>query len=190
MKFDTMSKQKTIYPLDKPLILVGMMGVGKSSIGHRLANYYDIDFIDSDREIVDAAQMSINDIFNNFGEYYFRSGEERVISRLLEKDELFIMATGGGAILNPKTAALFEEKTVSVWIDVELSVLWERLKNSKERPILHVKNPFEALEKLNDERKPYYQKANIYVNINEENVVKTRDKIIDAVQIFAEKHIV
>ncbi len=112
------------YPLTKPLVLVGIMGTGKTALGTKLAKHYQCEFIDSDREIVLAAQMSINDIFEKFGEAHFRSGERRVIERILQRKDLFILASGGGAILNARTTKLLKKHAITLWLDINIDILW------------------------------------------------------------------
>ncbi len=180
--------QNIIYPLHAPLVLTGMMGVGKSSIGMSLANHYNMNFVDSDKEIVRAAQMSITEIFADFGEGYFRAGEERVIKRIFEEQSSFIMASGGGAIMNPSSMALFKHQAVTLWLDVEMDVLWQRLQQSKDRPILQTANPLKTLRELFEIRKSHYAQADIHVTISKESLHKTRDKIIDRLAEFATKH--
>ncbi|MCH9852250.1 MAG: shikimate kinase [Alphaproteobacteria bacterium] len=177
-----------IFPLPKPLVITGMMGVGKSTLGARLADYYGLDFIDSDKEIVQAAQMSIVDIFEKFGEDYFRSGEERVINRIMQRPLPFIMAVGGGAILSPQTKELLQQKAVTLWVDVDLAVLWKRLKKSKTRPILHTEDPLATLEKLYQTRRADYQQTDIHVNVlTDEDIAITCDIVIDKIAQYATK---
>ncbi len=174
------------FPLPKSLVITGMMGVGKSTLGARLADYYGIDFIDSDKEIVQAAQMSIVDIFEKFGEDYFRSGEERVINRIMQRPPPFIMAVGGGAILSPQTKTLLQQEAVTLWIDVDLAVLWKRLKKSKTRPILHSEDPFATLERLYLERRADYQRTDIHVQVvSDEDIAITCDIVIDKIAQYA-----
>src|ERR1700756_3600187 len=120
----------------RSVVLVGMMGVGKSSIGRRLAGRLGIPFVDADTEIERAAGMSIADIFARHGEADFRSGEARVIARLLESGQQ-VLATGGGAVMNPDTRALIKAKGVSIWLSADFDVLMRRInKRRNERPLL------------------------------------------------------
>src|SRR6202035_4976907 len=127
----------------RSIVLVGMMGVGKSSIGRRLAARLNVPFVDADAEIEKAAGMSIADIFARHGEAYFRSGEARVIARLLDSGPQ-VLASGGGAVMNADTRAAIKAKGVSIWLKAELDVLLRRIaKRKHERPMLHTDDPSE-----------------------------------------------
>ena len=146
----------------RSIVLVGMMGAGKSSVGRRLAARLGITFVDADTEIEAAAGMSIADIFAGHGEAYFRSGEARVIARLLEGGPQ-VMATGGGAMMNPGTRALIHEKGVSIWLDADYEVLLRRVKRRTDRPMLKTVDPAETLRRLLDERRPVYAQADLTI---------------------------
>jgi shikimate kinase len=144
----------------RSIVLVGMMGAGKSSVGRRLAARLGLTFVDADTEIEAAAGMSIADIFAAHGEAYFRSGEARVIARLLEGGPQ-VMATGGGAIMNEGTRATVRDKGVSIWLDAEYEVLLRRVKRRTDRPMLKTADPAETLRRLLAERRPIYAHADI-----------------------------
>jgi shikimate kinase len=144
----------------RSVVLVGMMGAGKSSVGRRLAARLGLSFVDADTEIEAAAGMSIAEIFAAHGEAYFRSGEARVIARLLEGGPQ-VMATGGGSIMNPDTRALIGKKGVSIWLDADYEVLLRRVKRRTDRPMLKTADPAETLRYLLDERKPVYALADV-----------------------------
>jgi shikimate kinase len=147
----------------RSIVLVGMMGVGKSSIGRRLATRLAIPFIDADTEIEKAAGMSVADIFARHGETDFRSGEARVIARLLENGPQ-VLATGGGAFMNKKTRDATHAKGVSIWLKAELDVLLRRIsKRRNERPLLATDDPATTLRKLLAEREPIYAEADLTV---------------------------
>lgn len=146
----------------RPLVLVGMMGAGKTTVGRRLANRLGRQFIDSDEEIERAAQMTIPEIFEQRGEAEFRAGETRVIARLL-KEEGIVLATGGGAFVNPETRALVKASAVSVWLKADLDVLFERVSRRSNRPLLKTADPKGTLEKLIAERYPIYEEADVTV---------------------------
>jgi shikimate kinase len=151
----------------RSIVLVGMMGVGKSSVGRRLATRLSIPFIDADAEIEKAAGMSIADIFARHGEPYFRSGEARVIARLLEGGPQ-VLATGGGAFINADTRALIKLKGVSIWLQAEFDVLLRRTsKRRKDRPLLQTADPAETLRQLLAEREPTYALADLTVQSRE-----------------------
>jgi shikimate kinase len=151
----------------RSVVLIGMMGVGKSSIGRRLAARLGIPFSDADTEIETAADMSIADIFARHGEEYFRSGEARVIARLLESGPQ-VLATGGGAFMNEGTRAAIKAKGVSIWLSAEYDVLRRRIsKRRNERPMLQTDNPDETLRHLLKVREPTYALADLAVHSHE-----------------------
>lgn len=149
--------------IDRPVVLVGMMGVGKTSVGKRLAAVMRCPFVDADEEIEKAAQMSIPEIFENFGEAYFRDGERRVIARLLEDGTRRVIATGGGAFVNAETRALILERGLAVWLDSDIETLVERTARKDNRPLLKQGDPREILTRLREERRPFYAEAPIHV---------------------------
>jgi len=146
----------------RSIVLVGMMGAGKSSIGRRLAARLGIPFADADAEIEQAAGMSIADIFEAHGEPSFRSGEARVIARLLEQGPQ-VLATGGGAFINTQTRANIHEKGISVWLKAEIDVLTRRLRRRSDRPLLKTVDPTVTLTNLLATRNPIYGEANLVV---------------------------
>jgi shikimate kinase len=150
----------------RSVVLVGMMGAGKSSIGRRLASRLNVPFVDADTEIEKAAGMSIPEIFSAHGEPYFRAGEMRVIARLLESGPQ-VLATGGGAFMNPETRAAVHVKGVSVWLRATIEVLSRRIKRRNDRPLLKGADPVETLRRLIDERYPTYAEADITVESRE-----------------------
>ena len=150
--------------IDRPVVLVGLMGVGKSSIGRKLATLLHMPFVDADEEIENAAQMSISEIFAQFGEPYFRDGERRVIARLIDgPGTRKVIATGGGAFVNPETRALILEKAIAIWLDSDIDVLVERVGRKDTRPLLKNGDPREILTRLKAEREPAYAQAPIRV---------------------------
>ena len=148
--------------LDRPIVLVGMMGVGKSTIGRRLAALLDLRFADADDEIVAAANMPIADIFDEFGEAYFRDGERRVIARLLDEGPS-VIATGGGAYVQEETRALIQSRGIPVWLDSETQTLIERVSRNDKRPLLRGDNKGEIVARMKAEREPAYAQAPIRV---------------------------
>ena len=155
-----------LHRLHRPIVLVGMMGVGKSSIGRKLANALGWGFVDADDAIEQAAQLTIPEIFAAYGEPYFRDGERRVIARLLAEHAGHarqVIATGGGAFCNPQTRALILQSAVAVWIDAELDTLVDRTARKGNRPLLQTGNPREILGRLRDQRAPLYALAPIHI---------------------------
>ena len=151
----------------RSIVLVGMMGVGKSSIGRRLAARLGIPFVDADTEIEKAAGMSIADIFARHGEADFRSGEARVIARLLDGGPQ-VLATGGGAVMNADTRAAIKAKGVSIWLSAEFDVLLRRInKRKNDRPMLQTADPAATLRELLVVREPFYAQADLTVQSRE-----------------------
>jgi shikimate kinase len=146
----------------RSIVLVGMMGAGKSSIGRRLAARLGIPFADADAEIEEAAGMSVEDIFEAHGELSFRSGEARVIARLLENGPQ-VLATGGGAFINPQTRVRIHEKGISVWLRADMDVLARRLRRRSDRPLLKTGDPTATLTRLLAVREPIYREAHLAV---------------------------
>jgi shikimate kinase len=146
----------------RPLVLIGMMGAGKTTVGRRLAHRLGRHFVDSDEEIEKAANMTIPEIFESHGEAEFRSGEARVIARLL-RDAHIVLGTGGGAWINPDTRALIKEGALTVWIKADLDLLYARVSRRSNRPLLRTANPRETLAALIEARYPIYAEADITV---------------------------
>ena len=164
----------------RSIVLVGMMGAGKSSIGRRLAGRLGIAFADADNEIEIAHQgMTIPEIFATYGEAYFRSGEARVIARLLESGPQ-VLATGGGAFMNADTRAAVRAHGVSVWLKAEFDVLMRRIRRRQDRPLLRTEDPGETLRSLMAERYPVYAQADITIQSREVPHEKIVDEIVGA----------
>lgn len=166
--------------IDRPVVLVGLMGVGKSTVGRKLASMMGRDFVDADDEIVEAAQRSIAEIFDEFGEAYFRDGERRVIARLIEENS-GVIATGGGAFIDPGTRALILERAVAVWIDCDIDTLVERTGRRDTRPLLREGDPKQILTDLFTAREPFYSQAQIRVQSENSPHADTARAIIEAI---------
>jgi shikimate kinase len=154
----------------RSIVLIGMMGAGKSSIGRRLAGRLGIPFIDADAEIESAAGMTIPEIFEKHGEPYFRAGEARVIARLLDNGPQ-VLATGGGSVMDPQTRALISQKGISIWLKAEIDVLLKRTKRRNDRPLV------EKIKDLLPVREPIYAQADIIIQSRDE----PHDTIIDEI---------
>ncbi|MBC7637608.1 MAG: 3-dehydroquinate synthase [Acetobacteraceae bacterium] len=165
----------------RSVVLVGLMGVGKTSIGRRLAARLGLPFRDADAEIELAAGCSIAEIFERFGEHEFREGERRVIRRLLAGEPL-VLATGGGAYMDRDTRATIRREAVSVWMRAKLATLLRRVTGRTNRPLLNGRNPGEVLEKLIAERHPYYAEADIAVDCSDEPPDNTTAKVFAAIE--------
>lgn len=169
--------------LTKPVIMIGLMGAGKSRIGRELAGKLGLPFTDSDDEIIKAAGCSISDIFELYGEDAFRDVEKKVITRLLE-GEAQIIATGGGAFINDENRKLIKEKGVSVWLRAELPILVERTGRRGGRPLLEKGNPAEILKGLIGERYPVYSEADIVVNTLDVPIDETVNDTLEALATY------
>lgn len=168
----------------RPIVLVGMMGAGKTTVGRRLAARLDRQFRDSDEEIERAANMTIEDMFATHGEPEFRAGEARVIARLLREEQGLVLATGGGAFINPDTRALIKANAVSVWIKAEFELLFARVSRRSNRPLLKTENPRATLQALIDKRYPVYAEADITVISRDVPQDVVAHDIIDAVNTY------
>lgn len=154
----------------RSIVLVGMMGAGKSSIGRRLASRLGVPFIDADTEIESAAGMTIPEIFEKHGELYFRAGEARVIARLLDNGPQ-VLATGGGSVMDPQTRALIGRKGISIWLKADIDVLLKRTRRRNDRPLV------EKIKDLLPVREPIYAQADIIIQSRDE----PHDTIIDEI---------
>jgi shikimate kinase len=163
----------------RAIVLVGMMGAGKSSIGRRLAQRLDVPFVDADAEIEVAAGMSIEDIFSTRGEPEFRAGEARVIARLLDGGTQ-VLATGGGAFMNADTRAAIKAKGVSVWLKADFDVLMRRIKRRNDRPLLKTGDPEAKLRELINLRYPTYALADLTVQSRDVVHEKIVDEMVGA----------
>lgn len=166
--------------IDRPIVLVGLMGVGKSTVGRKLAAMLNREFVDADEEIEEAAQRSIPEIFEEFGEAYFRDGERRVIARLIEEIG-GVIATGGGAFVDPDTRALILDRAIAVWIDCNIDTLVERTSRRDTRPLLRNGDPKEILTNLFEQRKPFYAQAQVRVVSKNGPHADTARAIVEAI---------
>ena len=180
---ETLDVAALVARIDKPVVLIGLMGAGKSTVGRRLAGLMGRDFIDADDAIEDAAQRSISEIFAEFGEAYFRDGERRVIARLMEESN-GVIATGGGAFVDPETRALILEKGIAVWIDCDIETLVERTSRRNHRPLLKTGDPREILTRLLNERGPLYAEAQVRVKSDEGPHADTAHAILRAIEDY------
>ena len=163
--------------LRKTVVLVGMMGAGKTAVGKELARMLSVPFLDSDEEIVAAAAMSIAEIFDRDGEAFFRAREAEVIARLL-RGTPGVLSVGGGAFLNAETRALISELGVSVWLKADLELLWQRVRHKTTRPLLPTKNPRATLAGLLEARGPDYAKADLVVEAQPQYAVADMAKAV------------
>lgn len=160
-------KQQILDKLDRPVVMIGLMGAGKTRMGNLLSGELGVAFTDSDNEIVKAAGCSIPEIFDRFGEKAFRDGEHKVLTRLIGEKK-GVISTGGGAVMTPATASLIWQNAVSIWVRADMDTTLKRVKrNIARRPMLHNGDPEEILNRLIKERYPVYEKADIVIDTDE-----------------------
>lgn len=172
--------------VSKPIVLVGMMGAGKTSVGRHLAAKLGLPFVDADQEIESAAQATISEIFEQEGEAVFRSGERRVIARLLD-GPVCVLATGGGAFMNPETRSKIRECGISVWLRADLELLMRRVGRRRDRPLLQQGDPRDVLTRLLAVRDPVYAEADVTVDSGDHTPEQVADAVIAAVAAFVER---
>ena len=165
---------------ERSIVLVGLMGAGKSTVGRRLAKRLGMGFVDSDDEIERAADHKISEIFDRFGEASFRDGERRVIARLIEGPPK-VIATGGGAFVDPATRKLILERCLAIWLDADLETLAERVSRRNHRPLLIDKEPLPLLRDLASRRNPIYAEAHIHIRSQPSPHERAVEQIIHAI---------
>ena len=169
--------------LDRPVVLVGLMGVGKSTVGRRLAKRLGVSFVDSDSAIEDASGLPAAEVFERYGERDFRDGERRLVARLV-KGEVRVIATGGGAFIDSRTRELLNERAITVWLDAPVDVLTERTSRRDTRVQLRNGDPKAVLERLSQERRPSYEEAHIHVKSGDGAHKDVVDAIIAELETF------
>jgi shikimate kinase len=170
----------------RTVVLVGLMGAGKSTIGRALAAALALPFRDADTEIERAARRTVAEIFAERGEQEFRDGERRVIARLLTQEPPHVLATGGGAFIHPETRALARERALSVWLKTDLEVLARRVGRRNTRPLLHGRDPLEVLTALAEQRYPLYSEAHVTVETGETSVATSLASALAALNAHVE----
>lgn len=170
-------------PYDKSIVLIGLMGAGKTSVGRRLGTQLEMPFVDVDEEVVVAAGCSVDDIFELYGEASFREVEKKVIARLLGNGRQ-VLATGGGAFMAPATRALIKDKGISVWLRADIETLFKRTRRRGGRPLLAGDDPRATLEKLIEIRYPVYAESDIVIDSNDETPAVTTNRVAEAVDAF------
>lgn len=162
------------------IVLVGLMGVGKSTVGRRLARRLKLPFVDADNEIESAAALTISEIFERYGEPHFREGERRVIARLMEGPAK-VIATGGGAFINEDTRTLILAEGLAIWLDADVAVLADRVRRRDTRPLLRGKDPMVVLRELAAHRNPFYAQAHLHIASQRAPHEATVDAILKAI---------
>lgn len=163
--------------LTKPVVLVGMMGAGKTAVGQALADDLGVAFLDSDQALVEAANMSIADIFDRDGEDFFRDRESEVIERLLT-GEAAIISVGGGAFMTERNRDLISKFGVSLWLKAELELLWSRVKHKNTRPLLRTADPKATLSEIFHARTPIYGKADLFVEASADYSIEDMAQVV------------
>ena len=171
----------------RTIVLVGLMGAGKSCIGRRLATRLEMPFVDADREIEEAAGCSISEIFERHGEQAFRDGERRVILRLLEGPTC-VLATGGGAFMDPRTRQAVRQRAISIWLRADLDLLTRRVARRNDRPLLQVDDPRRKLEELMAVRYPVYAESDVTVDSQDGPPDATLERVMDALTDYIAAH--
>ncbi|MCG7519531.1 shikimate kinase [Ruegeria sp. Ofav3-42] len=171
---------EAVFALHKTVVLVGMMGAGKTAVGRALAARLGVPFLDSDAEIESAANMTIPEIFERDGEPFFRTKESQVIGRLLD-EEKGILSTGGGAFLAEQNRQMITERGVSVWLRADLNVLWNRVKHKDTRPLLRTADPYATLRTLYESRVPVYAQADLTAESDGETSIENMvERVVNA----------
>lgn len=170
----------------RPIALVGLMGVGKTTIGRRLAKRLELPFYDSDEEIETASGRTVAGYFKDHGEAAFREGERRVISRVLNGEKL-ILGTGGGAFIPEDTRAILKDRALVVWLKGDFETIMQRVSRKDTRPLLQVADPRKKMRELMDERYPIYAQAHITVNIGKGTHSQTVVKVLRAIEAYEKK---
>ena len=166
----------------RSVVLVGMMGVGKSTVGKRLSARLQLPFVDTDRAVEEAAQRSVNEIFESYGEEAFRDGERRVIARVLQTPSQ-VVALGGGAWNNAETRTVVAAKAISIWLDADMAALVERVRRRMSRPLLQNGDAERVLAKLEQERRPIYALADIHLRVRSRPHNQVVDDLMQALSI-------
>jgi len=173
--------------LDRPIVLVGMMGAGKSFLGKRLAEVLGLSFFDTDSLIEERAGLSVSEIFERFGEARFREIEHKTIAEFMARQGACVLATGGGALTNPETLALLKAQGVMLWLNVDFPVMWARIKESRHRPLMKTDDPEETLRRLLENRMPLYVQAPIHIAIGNEKADACVEAMIKALFEYLKK---
>jgi shikimate kinase len=173
--------EKLSERLDKPIVLVGLMGAGKSTVGRRLAKRLGLPFVDSDSAIEDAAGYSAAEVFERFGEKDFRDGERRLVARLVD-GHVGVIATGGGAFVDPRTRELLNNRAITIWLDAPIDILSERTSRRNTRPLLRTSDPKATLTRLAEERRQSYAEAHIHIRSGTGGHGEVVDRIIQALE--------
>lgn len=183
---DTPPKDRTGTIRTRPIALVGLMGVGKTTVGRRLAKALDREFYDSDEEIERASGRTVAGYFRDHGEPAFRNGERRVVERLIALPDI-VLATGGGAFIHPTTHAILKEHAIVVWLKGDFETIMERVSRKNTRPLLQVPDPRARMRQLMDERDPIYAQAHITIPVAKGPHIRTVGRVERAIENYIAK---
>jgi shikimate kinase len=175
--------QKLSDRIDRPIVLVGLMGAGKSTVGRRLAKRLGLPFVDTDSEIEDATGHRWGELFERYGEADYRDGERRLVARIVD-DEVRVISTGGGVFADPETRELLNERAITVWLDAPVDVLADRTGRRNTRPLLR-DNPRKRLEELSQQERPFYAEAQIHVKSGD----GAHKDVVEAIVSALEAHV-
>ena len=170
--------------LDRPVVLVGLMGVGKSTVGRRLARRLGLPFVDSDSAIEDAVGLPAGEVFERYGEADYRDGERRLVARLID-GQVRVIATGGGVFVDPRTRQLLKERAITIWLDAPVDVLAERTARRDTRPLLKTEDPKATLEQLASVERQAYAEADLHVRSGE----GAHKDVVDAILRGLDEHL-
>lgn len=170
--------------LQKPIVMLGMMGTGKTTIGRAIAKILGLEFLDTDKKIEEKAGLTTPEIFSQFGEKKFREVEAKIITELLNQDKKRVIATGGGAVVNTESLAYIKNKTLSVWLNTDLENLYKRVSKNKNRPLLQTENPKKTLKNLMDDRKHFYEQADIHVQMKQDCIISAADHVLEHLHMY------
>ena len=176
-----MPREIKVSEKGKPIALIGLMGVGKTTVGRRLAKRLGRQFYDSDDEIESASGRTVSGYFKDYGETAFREGETRVITRLLEQERI-VLATGGGAFINDTTRAILKDKALTIWLHGDFETIMERVMRNDDRPLLQVEDPRAKMQELMSARNPIYKQADIHVKIARGPHIRTVNRVLKAIR--------
>lgn len=195
---DTLTDSRALSPEDtppedntgtirtRPIALVGLMGVGKTTVGRRLAKALDRDFYDSDEEIERASGRTVAGYFRDHGEAAFRNGERRVVERLIALPDI-VLATGGGAFIHPTTHAILKDRAIVIWLKGDFETIMERVSRKNTRPLLQVPDPRARMRELMDERDPIYAQAHITIPVAKGPHMRTVGRVVRAIDSYIAK---
>ena len=176
--------QQIINGLNKPIVLIGMMGSGKTTLGRALAHALGLEFCDTDKIIEEKAGRPTKEIFAEYGEQKFRESEAATIAELLDSGKTQIIATGGGAIINPQTRQLIKVQSLSIWLQADIETLFDRVSKNQSRPLLQTENPKQTLKDLMDTRAEFYAQADLKFTVNGNSINPAVNEVLGLIDKY------